>query len=146
MGARQKRYRETKLTSGWERVELLVPAAAVPWLKAYARALRDAVALDLPPPRFDGMGAVAETSASRTPRSTRPSPPPQPRPGLAVPEAAPARAEPTAPPPAAPVVRPTDSPGSAPEAFFDRVADKRRREAEEAIRRPDFSRGLLSDE
>ena len=57
MGKRQQAYRERRLAQGWERIELLVPAEAAPWLRAYAGALRSAADLGLPMPRFDGMGA-----------------------------------------------------------------------------------------
>lgn len=55
MPGKQDRYRKRKAEQGFQRIELLVPEAAAPYLKAYARALRDAHALGLEPPLFDGM-------------------------------------------------------------------------------------------
>ncbi|MDQ0314885.1 hypothetical protein [Amorphus orientalis] len=60
MAEKHTRYRERRKQAGWKRVELMVPEEAVPWLQAYARALRDASALNLPLPGFDGMMAQRE--------------------------------------------------------------------------------------
>lgn len=52
---KQDRYRKRKTEQGLHRVEVLIPQGAVPLLKAYARALRDAHSLGLDAPLFDGM-------------------------------------------------------------------------------------------
>ena len=65
MTVKQDRYRKQKAEQGFQRVEVLVPEAAAPHLKAYARALRDAHALGLEPPLFEGMGS----SARKTPEA-----------------------------------------------------------------------------
>lgn len=57
MPDKQERYRKRKSEQGFQRVEFLIPQEATPLLKAYARALRDAHALGLEPPLFDGMRA-----------------------------------------------------------------------------------------
>lgn len=59
MPDKQDRYRKRKSEQGLKRVEVLVPEAMAIHLKAYARALRDAHALDLEPPLFEGMGSSA---------------------------------------------------------------------------------------
>tara|TARA_R110000850_G_scaffold20172_2_gene60185 strand:+ start:3831 stop:4178 length:348 start_codon:yes stop_codon:yes gene_type:complete len=59
MADKQDRYRKRKSEQGFQRVEVLVPEVAAPHLKAYARALRDAHALGLEPPLFEGMGSSA---------------------------------------------------------------------------------------
>ncbi len=59
MPDKQDRYRKRKAEQGFQRVEVLVPEALAPHLKAYARALRDAHTLGLEPPLFDGMGSSA---------------------------------------------------------------------------------------
>lgn len=56
MPDKQDRYRKRKAEQGFQRIELLVPEAAAPYLKAYARALRDAHSLGLALPLFEGMG------------------------------------------------------------------------------------------
>lgn len=55
MPDKQDRYRKRKAEQGLYRVEVLIPQDAVPLLKAYARALRDAHSLGLDAPLFDGM-------------------------------------------------------------------------------------------
>ena len=52
---KQDRYRKRKSEQGFQRVEVLIPEALAPLLKAYARALRDAHSLGVEPPLFDGM-------------------------------------------------------------------------------------------
>lgn len=56
MADKQDRYRKRKVEQGFQRVEVLVPETMAIHLKAYARALRDAYALELEPPLFEGMG------------------------------------------------------------------------------------------
>ena len=55
MSDKQNRYRTRKSEQGIQRVEVLIPKALAPLLKAYARALRDAHSLGMEPPLFDGM-------------------------------------------------------------------------------------------
>lgn len=55
MPDKQDRYRKRNAQQGLQRVEVIVPEALAPYLKAYARALRDAQALGLEPPLFEGM-------------------------------------------------------------------------------------------
>lgn len=55
MPDKQERYRKRNAEQGLQRVEVIVPEALAPYLKAYARALRDAHALGLEPPLFEGM-------------------------------------------------------------------------------------------
>jgi len=55
MTDKQGRYRQRKIDQGLKRVEVLVPSESVPYLKAYARALRDAHQLGLITPSFEGM-------------------------------------------------------------------------------------------
>ena len=55
MADKQDRYRKRKNEQGFRRVEVLIPQDAIPLLKAYARALRDAHSLALDAPLFDGM-------------------------------------------------------------------------------------------
>lgn len=55
MPDKQERYRKRNAAQGLQRVEVIVPEALAPYLKAYARALRDAHALDMEPPLFEGM-------------------------------------------------------------------------------------------
>lgn len=55
MPDKQDRYRKRNAAQGLQRVEVIVPEALAPYLKAYARALRDAHALGLEPPLFEGM-------------------------------------------------------------------------------------------
>lgn len=69
MPAKQERYRKCKADQGFQRVELLVPQELVSHLKSYARALRDAHALGLAPPLFDGMkhqNGLQESEGSAT--------------------------------------------------------------------------------
>lgn len=56
MPDKQERYRKRNAAQGLQRVEVIVPEALAPYLKAYARALRDAHSLGLDTPLFDGMG------------------------------------------------------------------------------------------
>ena len=55
MPDKQERYRKRNAAQGLQRVEVIVPEALAPYLKAYARALRDAHALGMEPPLFDGL-------------------------------------------------------------------------------------------
>ena len=63
MPDKQDRYRKRKTEQGFQRVEVLVPDALTAHLKSYARALRDAHALGLDPPLFDGMKRATSASA-----------------------------------------------------------------------------------
>lgn len=69
MSDKQDRYRERKEGQGFQRVEVLVPSTMAGLLKAYARALRDAHALELDPPLFGGMGRT-NTASTPTEAST----------------------------------------------------------------------------
>lgn len=115
MPDKQKRYRKRKSEQGFQRVEVLVPEEAVPLLKAYARALRDAHSLGLDAPLFDGMGR----QANRHQGGTTEKPPTTPR------------ARDTSWAPGEQATQPTHSP-----------QNKNRRSAHEKPR-PDFSSGLL---
>lgn len=64
MPDKQERYRKRNAEQGLQRVEVIVPEELAPYLKAYARALRDARALGLEPPLFEGL----------LPASTQPTP------------------------------------------------------------------------
>ncbi len=55
MSDKQSRYRKHKVEQGFQRVEVLVPSESVEYLKAYARALRDAHRLGSALPLFEGM-------------------------------------------------------------------------------------------
>jgi hypothetical protein len=62
-GDRQRKYRQRCRDEGIERVELLLPNKdAAAWVKAYARAVKIAVDLGQPIPRFSGMTADATTT------------------------------------------------------------------------------------
>lgn len=82
MPDKQERYRKRKSQQGFQRVEVLVPEAAVPLLKAYARTLRDAHSLGLDAPLFDGMkrqtdrrsGGTTEKPATNQRALTRSAP------------------------------------------------------------------------
>ena len=60
MADKQDRYRQRKTDQGFKRVEVLVPFESIPYLKAYARALRDAHELGLERPLFQSMGQRRE--------------------------------------------------------------------------------------
>ena len=62
MPDKQDRYRKRKEEQGFQRIELLVPRMAAPYLKAYARALRDAHALGFEPPLFEGLSQTKSTT------------------------------------------------------------------------------------
>lgn len=72
MPAKQERYRKRKADQGFQRVELLVPEELVSHLKAYARALRDAHALGLAAPLFDGMRALSQSPEQEPPPASAP--------------------------------------------------------------------------
>lgn len=87
MPDKQDRYRKRKAEQGFQRIELLVPEAAAPYLKAYARALRDAHALGLELPLFEeislskrhtshpvGYGTAPETRDQPKPRAPTANP------------------------------------------------------------------------
>jgi hypothetical protein len=135
MGEKQQRYRSGKLASGWERVELLVPGQAAPWLKAYARALRSAAELGLPMPRFEGMGVAPAAGIPMTrPTQTHTAN-----------EVGQASRE-TASPHSVSVMPDGSAPPSTSalaDAFFDRDVARRQQEADVARLRPDFSDGLV---
>lgn len=65
MPDKQDRYRKRKSDQGFQRVEVLVPEDMATHLKAYARALRDAHALGLEPPLFDGMRMFSRDAPHR---------------------------------------------------------------------------------
>lgn len=68
MPDKQERYRKRKSEQGFKRVEVLVPHSSAPLLKAYARALRDAHALGLEGPLFNGMeGRAGHRTAGAEP-------------------------------------------------------------------------------
>jgi hypothetical protein len=134
MGKKQANYRKGKLDAGWERVELLVPGEAVPWLKAYAKALKSAIELGLPLPGFQGMGHTAQVSAAPVI-----NPPP------AVPRVIPQQVA-DRPGPAVGAGAAPAPPGSATAravAILEREEERRRAEAEAEKSRPDFSGGLI---
>lgn len=64
MPAKQDRYRQRKEEQGFQRVEVIVPSETAAYLKAYARALRDAHQLGLEPPLFAGLHRAAEIAIS----------------------------------------------------------------------------------
>lgn len=136
MATKQQRYRDRRLAEGWERVELLVPAVAVPWLKAYAHAARSRFELGIEPPRFDGMGVNATPGASIVAEAV-------PVQGQRHPSQSagpnPARSEP--PQPHGPDDRP--APSDKTSALFKRIEDHQRSQADADVARPDFSKGLL---
>lgn len=113
---KQDRYRKRKSQQGFQRVEVLVPEAAVPLIKAYARALRDAHSLGLDAPLFDGMGRQADKRpGGATLEEQAPKPP----------------AQNTKPAPGERVTQPAKS------------AQSKNPESSPARARPDFSTGLL---
>lgn len=118
MPDKQDRYRKRKSEQGLKRVEVLIPHDTAPLLKAYARALRDAHALGLEAPLFNGMEGRSDHRM--------------------------AGAEPT---PETQKLRANETEGTARTRFKATEANtgpKRKKSAPDKMR-PDFSKGLLDE-